>query len=34
VKTNNGGINVSDVRGQMHFEANNGGVHLRRVTAM
>ena len=31
VKTNNGGINVSDVGGQMHFEANNGGVRLRRV---
>ena len=31
VKTRNGGINISDVRGQLHFEAVNGGVHLSRV---
>ncbi len=31
VKTNNGGITVSDVRGQIHFDATNGGVHLKRV---
>jgi hypothetical protein len=31
LKTNNGGITVSDVRGQIHFDANNGGVHLKRV---
>jgi DUF4097 and DUF4098 domain-containing protein YvlB len=31
LKTNNGGINISDVRGQIHFDANNGGVHLKRV---
>jgi DUF4097 and DUF4098 domain-containing protein YvlB len=31
MKTNNGGLNVSDVRGQIHFDANNGGVHLARV---
>jgi DUF4097 and DUF4098 domain-containing protein YvlB len=27
----NGGINISDVRGQIHFEGHNGGVRLRRV---
>jgi hypothetical protein len=31
LKTNNGGITISDIRGQIHFDANNGGVHLRRV---
>jgi len=31
LKSNNGGLNVSDVRGQIHFDANNGGVHLKRV---
>ena len=31
LKSNNGGITISDVRGQIHFEANNGGVHLKRV---
>jgi len=31
LKTHNGGVTVSDVRGQLHFEGLNGGVHLRRV---
>ena len=31
LKTNNGGINISDVRGQIRFDATNGGVHLTRV---
>jgi DUF4097 and DUF4098 domain-containing protein YvlB len=31
LKTNNGGISISDVRGQLHFDANNGGVHLKRI---
>lgn len=31
LKTHNGGISVSDVRGRMEFSAQNGGVHLRRV---
>jgi len=31
LKTNNGGVNISDVRGQLHFEGLNGGVHLKRV---
>jgi DUF4097 and DUF4098 domain-containing protein YvlB len=31
LKSNNGGITISDVRGQIHFDANNGGVHLKRV---
>jgi DUF4097 and DUF4098 domain-containing protein YvlB len=31
LKANNGGINISDVRGQIHFEGNNGGVNLKRV---
>jgi DUF4097 and DUF4098 domain-containing protein YvlB len=31
LKTNNGGMTVSDVRGQIRFDVNNGGVHLRRV---
>ena len=31
LKTNNGGLKISDVRGQIHFDAVNGGVHLTRV---
>ncbi len=31
VKAHNGGINIQDVRGQIHFEGNNGGVNLKRV---
>jgi hypothetical protein len=31
LKTVNGGINVSDVRGQVHFDAVNGGVNLKRI---
>ena len=31
LKTLNGGVSVSDVRGQLHFEGINGGVHLKRV---
>jgi len=31
LKSHNGGITVSDVRGQIHFEGHNGGVHLRRL---
>jgi DUF4097 and DUF4098 domain-containing protein YvlB len=31
MKTNNGGLNISDVRGQIHFDAVNGGVNLKRV---
>jgi DUF4097 and DUF4098 domain-containing protein YvlB len=31
IKAHNGGISVSDVRGQIHFEGHNGGVHLKRV---
>ena len=31
VKTNNGGITISDVRGQIRFDATNGGVHLKRL---
>jgi hypothetical protein len=31
LSTRNGGVNVSDVRGQLHFEGLNGGVHLKRV---
>jgi hypothetical protein len=31
LKTHNGGMTISDVRGQIHFEVTNGGVHLRRV---
>ena len=31
LKTNNGGITISDVRGRIQFEAANGGVHLRRI---
>jgi hypothetical protein len=31
LKTHNGGISISDVRGRIEFDAVNGGVHLRRV---
>lgn len=31
VKTVNGGIKISDVRGTLRFEATNGGVHLARL---
>jgi len=31
VKTHNGGVTVSDVRGQIRFDAHNGDVHLKRV---
>lgn len=31
LKANNGGIRISDVRGQIHFEGHNGSVHLTRV---
>ena len=31
LKAHNGGINISDVRGQIHFDVNNGGVRLKRV---
>jgi len=31
LKTRNGGLTVSDVRGQIHFDTVNGGVHLKRV---
>ena len=31
LKTNNGGMTISDVRGQIKFDVNNGGVHLKRV---
>ena len=31
LKAHNGGITISDVRGQIHFEGHNGGVHLKRV---
>ncbi|HTS26841.1 MAG TPA: hypothetical protein VMH81_13275 [Bryobacteraceae bacterium] len=31
LKSHNGGLNVSDVRGQLHFGVTNGGVHLKRV---
>lgn len=31
LKANNGGLNISDVRGAIHFEVNNGGVNLKRV---
>lgn len=31
LKTHNGGISISDVRGRMEFGAQNGGVHLKRV---
>ena len=31
LKTHNGGIVISDVRGQIRFDGNNGGVHLKRL---
>jgi hypothetical protein len=31
LKGTNGGVTVSDVRGQIHFDVTNGGVHLKRV---
>ena len=31
VKTVNGGITVSDIRGSLRFEATNGGINLRRL---
>ena len=31
VKTHNGGVTITDVRGQIHFEGHNGGVNLKRV---
>ena len=31
VKTGNGGITVSDIRGSLRFEATNGGVNLKRL---
>ncbi len=31
VMAHNGGINISDVRGQIRFEGHNGGVHLKRL---
>src|ERR1700681_2232443 len=31
LKTHNGGISISDVRGRIEFDATNGGVHLKRV---
>jgi len=31
LKTHNGGITISDVRGQIEFSATNGGVHLNRL---
>jgi len=31
LKTRNGGLTISDVRGQIHFDTLNGGVHLKRV---
>ncbi|HLK66183.1 MAG TPA: DUF4097 family beta strand repeat-containing protein [Bryobacteraceae bacterium] len=31
LKSHNGGLAISDVRGQIHFEVMNGGVHLKRV---
>jgi hypothetical protein len=31
LKSNNGGLTISDVRGEIHFQANNGGVQLKRV---
>jgi len=32
IKTHNGGLVISDVRGQIRFEGHNGGVVLKRVT--
>jgi len=31
LKTYNGGVTISDVRGQIRFDGHNGGVHLKRV---
>jgi len=31
MKTHNGGITISDVRGRLEFSATNGGVHLARI---
>lgn len=31
VKTHNGGVTISDVRGQMHLDSHNGGIHLKRI---
>jgi DUF4097 and DUF4098 domain-containing protein YvlB len=31
LKAHNGGITISDVRGQIRFDGNNGGVHLKRL---
>lgn len=31
VTTVNGGINISDVRGNLHFDATNGGINLKRL---
>jgi len=31
LKTRNGGMTISDVRGQIQFDVTNGGVHLKRV---
>ncbi len=31
LKTYNGGVNISDVRGQIRFDGHNGGVHLKRL---
>ncbi len=31
LKTHNGGVSISDVRGAIHFAVTNGGVHLKRV---
>ena len=32
IKTHNGGVTISDVRGQIRFESHNGGVHLARIS--
>ena len=32
VKTNNGGISISDVRGSLRFDATNGGINLKRLS--
>jgi DUF4097 and DUF4098 domain-containing protein YvlB len=31
IKTHNGGVSISDVRGRIQFDAMNGGVHLKRI---
>lgn len=31
IQAHNGGITISDVRGQIHFDGHNGSVHLKRV---